>query len=72
MNSESIKKAVAHLKEIWEYTCVNWPEKQTDKYYNEIIERSNELLIDSLTGKNYDNIIKELKGVSSNKHIIFY
>ena len=29
-------------------------------------------MIDSLTGKNYDNIIKELKAISSNKHIIFY
>ena len=65
-------KAKEDLQEIWNYTYDTWSEKQADKYYEEIIERCNELRYNSELGKDYSKLILNLKGVKCNRHIIFY
>lgn len=65
-------KAREDLQEIWNYTFDTWSEAQADKYYEEIIERCDELLYDFERGKDYSNLILHLKGVKCNRHIIFY
>ncbi|MFZ1751810.1 MAG: type II toxin-antitoxin system RelE/ParE family toxin [Saprospiraceae bacterium] len=66
------KKAKIDLEEIWEYTYETWSEKQADKYYNELIEKCQELKKDSEQGRDYSILFLSLKGYKVNKHIIFY
>ena len=67
---ELTNKAVEDLTGIWEYTIEKWSEQQADKYYN--------LLLDSCIannpelGKNYAGITKDLFGLKTNRHIVFY
>jgi toxin ParE1/3/4 len=66
------KKAKIDLEEIWEYTYETWSEKQADKYYNELIEKCQELQKDFEQGRDYSILYENLKGYKINKHIIFY
>ncbi len=66
------KKAKMDLAEIWEYTYETWSEKQADKYYNELIEKCQELKKDFEQGRDYSILFLNLKGYKVNKHIIFY
>ena len=65
-------KAVADLSKIWEYTFEVWSEKQADKYYDELISNCEEIAENPDLGKNYEGISKQLLGIKSNRHIIFY
>lgn len=65
-------KAINDLSSIWEYTTENWSEQQADKYYNSLIDSCNQILLMPEIGKNYDIILKGLKGYQYGKHIIFY
>ena len=65
-------KSKDDLKEIWEYSYDTWSEKQADKYYEDLIERCQKLVLDYEYGKDYSSLIGNLKGVRINKHIIFY
>tara|TARA_R110002049_G_scaffold307940_1_gene510293 strand:- start:999 stop:1298 length:300 start_codon:yes stop_codon:yes gene_type:complete len=65
-------KAVADLSKIWEYTFEVWSEKQADKYYDELISNCEEIAENPDLGKNYKGISKQLLGMKSNRHIIFY
>jgi len=66
------KKANDDLNNIWDYTYESWSETQADKYYATIkftcleIEKNPEL------GKAYSGISRNLLGIKSGKHIIFY
>ena len=71
-NINFTKKAVLDLEEIWNYTFQEWSESQADKYYDEIIQVCNKILISPNTGKDYSIITKNLKGIPVNKHIIFF
>jgi toxin ParE1/3/4 len=66
------KKAKIDLEEIWDYTYETWSEKQADKYYNELIEKCQELKKDFEQGRDYSILFLNLKGYTVNKHIIFY
>lgn len=66
------KKAKIDLETIWEYTYETWSEKQADKYYNELIEKCQELKKDFEQGRDYSILFLNLKGYKVNKHIIFY
>ena len=66
------KKAKIDLEEIWEYTYEAWSELQADKYYNELIEKCQELQKDFEQGKDYSRLYENLKGYKINRHIIFY
>ncbi len=65
-------KAVADLSKIWEYTFEVWSEKQADKYYDGLISNCEEIAENPDFGKNYEGISKQLLGIKSNRHIIFY
>ena len=65
-------KAVADLSKIWEYTFELWSEKQADKYYDGLISNCEEIAENPDLGKNYEGISKQLLGIKSNRHIIFY
>ena len=69
---ELTNKAVEDLADIWEYTLNRWSEKQADKYYNELLERCQEIADKPELGKNFNGITIDLFGIKINKHIIFY
>ena len=65
-------KAVEDLSKIWDYTFEVWSEKQADKYYDGIISNCQEIADNPDLGKFYEGISKQLLGIKSNRHIIFY
>ena len=65
-------KAVADLSKIWEYTFEVWSEKQADKYYDGLISNCEEIAENTELGKNYEGISKQLLGMKTHRHIIFY
>ncbi|MCO5248160.1 MAG: type II toxin-antitoxin system RelE/ParE family toxin [Chitinophagales bacterium] len=65
-------EAVEDLTKIWNYTYEEWSEKQADKYYGMLIENCRHIADNSAMGRNYDGIRKDLFGLKSGKHIIFY
>jgi len=65
-------RAVKDLSNIWNYTLNNWSEKQADKYYAQIIDQVVRIANNPELGRNYLGIVKSLKGVKINRHIIFY
>lgn len=69
---ELTNKAVEDLADIWEYTLNRWSEKQADEYYDELLERCQEVANKPELGKNYNGITTDLFGIKINKHIIFY
>jgi len=71
-NYKLTNKAVADLSKIWEYTFEVWLEKQADKYYDGLISNCEEIAKNPGLGKNYKGISKQLLGIKSNRHIIFY
>lgn len=64
--------AVNDLTDIWDYTVENWSVNQAEKYYNLLIESCKEIAKMPKSGKDYNEIYPELKGVNTSKHIIFY
>ena len=65
-------KAVTDLSKIWEYTFEVWSEKQADKYYDDLISNCVEIAENPNLGKSYEGISKQLLGIKTNRHIIFY
>jgi toxin ParE1/3/4 len=65
-------KAVEDLNQIWEYTIYKWSEQQADNYYNLLLESCQNIADNPNLGKNYDGIRRELLGLKTNRHIIFY
>lgn len=66
------KKAIEDLTSIWKYTYHEWTESQADKYYWMLIETFNETSDNPEIGKDYSIIAKNLYGVRSGHHIVFY
>ena len=66
------EKAINDLNDIWDYTYEKWSEKQADKYYATIKIACNGIGENPGIGKEYDGISKNLLGLKSGKHIIFY
>ncbi len=66
------QKAIDDLNDIWDYTFEKWSAKQADKYYATIKLACNGIGQNSDVGKEYDGINKNLLGLKSGKHIIFY
>jgi toxin ParE1/3/4 len=66
------KKAVEDLTGIWNYTCENWSENQADIYYQLLIDGFNEIANDPTLGRNFYEIIDNLKGLKVGRHIVFY
>jgi len=69
---ELTNKAVEDLTGIWEYTIEKWSEQQADKYYNLLLDSCQDIANNPELGKNYDGITKDLFGLKTNWHIVFY
>ncbi len=69
---ELTNKAVEDLTGIWEYTIEKWSEQQADKYFNLLLDSCQEIANTPEIGKNYDGITKDLYGLKTNRHIVFY
>jgi len=66
------QKAINDLNSIWEYTFEKWSENQADLYYNTIKIACIEIGKNRLVGKTYSEVSRDLLGLKSGKHIIFY
>ncbi len=69
---ELTNKAVEDLTGIWEYTIEKWSEQQADKYFNLLLDSCQDIANNPELGKNYDGITKDLYGLKTNRHIVFY
>lgn len=65
-------KAVEDLSNIWDYTFETWSENQADKYYEMLISNCQAIADNPHKGKKYDGITEHLRGIKTNRHIIFY
>lgn len=66
------QEAIDDLNDIWEYTFEKWSENQADKYYATIKFTCKEIGVNPDLGKVYADISRNLLGLKSGKHIIFY
>lgn len=66
------QEAIDDLNDIWDYTFQKWSESQADKYYATIRVACNGIGENPTIGKEYDGISRNLLGIKSEKHIIFY
>ncbi len=66
------RKAIEDLSGIWNYTYDNWSEHQADIYYQLLIDDCKEIANHPSLGKNYSNIVENLFGFKSGRHIIFF
>jgi len=64
--------AVNDLTQIWNYTFDVWSESQADKYYFDLLKDCQNLALNQLLGKNYNEIKDFLLGYPSGQHLIFY
>jgi toxin ParE1/3/4 len=66
------QEAINDLNDIWEYTFEKWSENQADKYYAMLKLACKEIGKNPELGKEYNDINKNLLGLKSGKHILFY
>lgn len=66
------QQAIDDLSDIWDYTIQKWSENQADKYYDTIKYACKVIGENPNIGKIYNEISKNLSGLKSGKHIIFY
>ena len=66
------QEAIDDLNDIWEYSLQEWSENQADKYFETIKFACKEIGRNPNIGKVYTEISKNLLGLKSGKHIIFY
>ena len=66
------QEAIDDLNSIWDYTFEKWSEKQADKYYASIKMTCNGIGESPDIRKEYDGISRNLRGLKSGNHIIFY
>ena len=65
-------KAVEDINDIWAYTLIEWSESQAEKYYEVLIAAFEQIASNPSLGKNYDEVIVDLKAFLVAKHIILY
>jgi toxin ParE1/3/4 len=66
------QEAIDDLNSIWNYTFEKWSENQADIYYSTIKIACKEIGKNRVIGKVYFGISRNLLGLKSGKHIIFY
>ena len=66
------QKAINDLNNIWEYSFEKWSENQAYKYYETIKLACKRIGDNPDIGKEYAEIKRNLLGLKSGKHIIFY
>ncbi len=66
------QEAISDLDEIYLYTFYKWSENQAEIYYNAIRDSCKEIGKNPKIGKKYFKMKKDVFGLKSGKHIIFY
>lgn len=66
------QEAIDDLTDIWYYIIQEWSENQADRYYEAIKSACKEIGENPTIGKVYAEISKNLLGLKSGKHIVFY
>ena len=66
------QEAIEDLNSIWDYTFEKWSETQADNYYSTLKLACKVIGDNPELGKEYVRIRKNLFGMKSGKHIIFY
>jgi toxin ParE1/3/4 len=66
------QEAIDDLNDIWDYTFEQWSENQADKNYATLKFACEKIGENPNIGKEYTEIRKNLLGLKSGKHIIFY
>ena len=66
------QEAIDDLNSIWDYTFEKWSENQADMYYGTIKVACKEIGKNRIVGKIYSGVSRNLLGLKSGKHIIFY
>lgn len=66
------QEAIDDLNDIWDYTLEKWSEHQADNYYAAIRLACKGIGENPDIGKQYTAISRNLLGLKSGKHIIFY
>ena len=66
------QEAIDDLNNIWDYTYKEWSEKQADKYYATLKFACMQIGENPELGKEYKGINRNLLGLRTGKHIIFY
>lgn len=66
------QEAIDDLNDIWTYTFEEWSEKQADKYYATLEFACMQIGENPELGKEYEGINRNLLGLRTGKHIIFY
>jgi toxin ParE1/3/4 len=66
------QEAIDDLNDIWNYTFEKWSETQADKYYAMLKLSCIEIGKNPEIGKEYSKIHRNLFGLHSGRHIIFY
>ncbi len=64
--------AIDDLSDIWRYTVRRWSKGQANKYYATIKSACEVISLHPYIGKQYTTIRKNLFGLRSGKHVIFY
>ncbi|MFN7301005.1 MAG: type II toxin-antitoxin system RelE/ParE family toxin [Bacteroidota bacterium] len=64
--------AIDDLNDIWNYTLNEWSEKQADFYYQRLVLAIELIAANPSIGKGYEEIHHQLRGLRTEKHIIFY
>ena len=66
------QEAINDLTDIWYYTVQEWSENQADRYLETIKITCKEIGENPTIGKYYTEINKQLLGLKTGKHIVFY
>ena len=65
-------KAVEDLGDIWNYTIETWSGNQAEIYYSLLIDSCQELANKPHQGKSYEVVERNVLGVKTGQHVIFY
>lgn len=66
------QQAIDDINDIWNYTLEKWSEYQADKYYAALKFACNEIGDNPELGRKYSGIRRNLLGLKTGKHVIFY
>lgn len=66
------QEAIDDLNEIWNYSLETWSQWQADKYYEAIELACIRIGQNPKIGKAYQGVRRNLLGLRSGRHIIFY
>lgn len=67
------KKALADLRNIWNYTVDAWSEGQADVYFKHLIQAFEYIACNpTSSGHSYEDVKKGILGYHMGKHVIFY